>query len=205
MNYPRSRIQFFTFQHTGPLDLKSLARLERRRTMSPDSRRRNLARMTDHQRRRGRPRGTEKNDDPILAKVAALVTNEPGLGPTTAMRRALAVQGLRPEEMETTVVRRLQGTNAGDARDSKMAEAARSSISRFGVPVAWGGAFEHGFGAIAQMEAQMAKAQAVSEAMEKAMRASGALAHMEAHMAKARAVGEAMEKAMRISNRAVLG
>ena len=55
------------------------------------------------------------------------------------------------------------------------------------------------------MEAQMAKAQAVSEAMEKAMRASGALAHMEAHMAKARAVGEAMEKAMRISNRAVLG
>jgi hypothetical protein len=58
--------------------------------------------------RRGRPPGTGKKDDPILSKVARLLVDEPALRPTAAIRRVLAKSSLRPGEMESTVVRRLQ-------------------------------------------------------------------------------------------------
>ncbi|QIG79436.1 hypothetical protein [Stakelama tenebrarum] len=43
--------------------------------------------MTDDIKRRGRPKGSEKDDSEALAAIADLMLTEPNLKPTTAMRR----------------------------------------------------------------------------------------------------------------------
>lgn len=43
--------------------------------------------MTTEKKSRGRPRGTGKNDEPVLAAVADMIVVKPGLRPTTAMKR----------------------------------------------------------------------------------------------------------------------
>jgi hypothetical protein len=45
--------------------------------------------MTQLPSRRGRPRGTGKNDNPVLAQVADLLVNNLSLTPTTAMKRII--------------------------------------------------------------------------------------------------------------------
>lgn len=46
--------------------------------------------MTTEKRRRGRPPGSGKNDLPHLEQVARLLARNPGLKPTTAMKRIVA-------------------------------------------------------------------------------------------------------------------
>lgn len=58
--------------------------------------------MSSNKRGRGRPRGTGLNDAPTLRKVADMLTADPALKPTRAIKRILDT----PSE---TTVRRLQG------------------------------------------------------------------------------------------------
>jgi hypothetical protein len=46
--------------------------------------------MSIEKRRRGRPRGSGKNDAPYLAQVADFLLRDPSLKPTTAMKRVVA-------------------------------------------------------------------------------------------------------------------
>lgn len=65
--------------------------------------------MTETPKRpRGRPRGTGKDDTPLLRQVAALMADDSSLKKTTAIKRVLVRTDLLPGEMLETVVRRLQ-------------------------------------------------------------------------------------------------
>lgn len=63
--------------------------------------------MPNEKRSRGRPRGSGKNDTAMLAQVADLVTKQPALKPTTAMKRVIASAKERDATPET-LLRRLQ-------------------------------------------------------------------------------------------------
>ena len=57
--------------------------------------------MSNMTRQRGRPVGTQINDNPTLTKMADLIAVNPALRPTTAIRRVLAAPG-------PSIIRRLQ-------------------------------------------------------------------------------------------------
>ncbi len=57
---------------------------------------------------RGRPRGTGKDDSPLLRKIAVLMIDDDSLKMTTAIKRVLNNTELKPGEMPATVIRRLQ-------------------------------------------------------------------------------------------------
>jgi hypothetical protein len=60
--------------------------------------------MSNDKRRRGRPRGSGKNDAPYLMQVADLMIRDPSLKPTTAMKHTMMRQ-VWPETAETLIRR----------------------------------------------------------------------------------------------------
>ena len=85
--------------------------------------------MSDTKRSRGRPRGTGLNDSPTLRKVADMVTADPKLRATTAIKQIL-------DKPSTTVIRRLQGkwreqkaTYLAEAQKQRAAKPLRRSSS----------------------------------------------------------------------------
>lgn len=64
--------------------------------------------MTNEKRPRGRPRGSEKKDDPYLAQVADLLIQNPSLQPTTAMKIVMSRSRSTWRETDETLIRRWQ-------------------------------------------------------------------------------------------------
>lgn len=64
--------------------------------------------MSTDKRKRGRPTGTGKNDNPFLQRVAELLIADTKLKPTTAIKRVIYKRADQSEQ-DVTLVRRLQG------------------------------------------------------------------------------------------------
>lgn len=81
--------------------------------------------MSNMTRQRGRPVGTQINDDPTLTKMVDLIAVNPALRPTTAIRRVLAAPG-------PSIIRRLQvkwkNHGAGQLVDAKAGLDARKAL-----------------------------------------------------------------------------
>ncbi|RQH13604.1 hypothetical protein [Bradyrhizobium sp. RP6] len=87
--------------------------------------------MTNAKRGRGRPKGSGKNDGPILDRVADAIVKDPQLKPTTAMLRIIRGQS-GWDATEATLLRRLQGKWKNESE--KLLNAARERAARVNFP-----------------------------------------------------------------------